>query len=91
MATANQTLLSKLFGRLVFAVVLSIIGCWAIIIPRLSMFKEYCPYTIPLEYVFYFDVAAFSLALLGLAFFLRYARALGWRLRRLDDLGEANW
>ncbi|MDR0621445.1 MAG: hypothetical protein LBJ61_06180 [Deltaproteobacteria bacterium] len=91
MASANQTLLSKLFSRLVTSAILSLLGCWGIIVPRLSLFEAYCPYQIPAEYAFYVDVGAFSLALLGLLFFLFYVRALGWRLRRLDDLGEANW
>ena len=91
MASANQTLLSKLFRRLVWSAFLAVIGSWGIIIPRLSAFEQYCPYTIPVEYKLYIDVSAFSLAILGLLFFLYYTRALGWRLRRLDALGEASW
>jgi hypothetical protein len=91
MAPANRTLLSRLFRRLIISGASSIIGAWGLFIPRLSLFKKYCPYEIPIEISFYIDIAAFSLALLGLFLFIYYIRVLGWRLRRLDDLGEANW
>ncbi|MDR2366922.1 MAG: hypothetical protein LBF58_02245 [Deltaproteobacteria bacterium] len=91
MAPANQTPLKKLFNRLVFSAVVAILGCWGVVVPRLSLFKLYCPYQIPAEYALYVDIGALSLASLGFLFFLFYVKALGWRLRRLDDLGEANW
>ncbi|MDR2301614.1 MAG: hypothetical protein LBF38_06205 [Deltaproteobacteria bacterium] len=91
MAPASQTSLYKLYKRLVNSAVVSLVGCWGLIIPRLNLFKKYCPYEIPLEYEFYVDVSAFSLAILGLLFFLYYCKSLGWRMKRLDDLGEANW
>ncbi|MDR1677454.1 MAG: hypothetical protein LBS44_03580 [Deltaproteobacteria bacterium] len=91
MAPVNQTLLSKLLRRLVCSALLSMIGCWGLIVTRLNLFKQYYPYTIPAEYSFYIDVTALSFSLLGLLFFLYYVRVLGWRLRRLDGLGEVNW
>ncbi|MDR2387832.1 MAG: hypothetical protein LBE80_09655 [Deltaproteobacteria bacterium] len=91
MAFASQTSLYKLYKRLVNSAVISLLGCWGLIIPRLSLFKKYSPYAIPQDYEFYVNVAAFSLAILGLLFFIFYAKSLGWRMKRLDDLGEANW
>jgi hypothetical protein len=91
MGSAKITLLSRLFGRLVTSAVISFIGCWGLIVTRLNLFKERWPELIPLDWMFYVDAASLSLSLLGLMFFLLQARALKWRLRRLDDLGEANW
>ncbi|MDR1111869.1 MAG: hypothetical protein LBP92_14530 [Deltaproteobacteria bacterium] len=91
MAPASQTSLGKLFRRLVLAFFAFLVGSWGLIVPRLNLFRRHWPYEIQAEYLLYADAAAMALALIGLLAFVFNARALGWRLRRLDDLGEANW
>jgi hypothetical protein len=74
-----------------FFVFLCLLGCCGLIVPRLSILKVRWPGLIDPQLFLYIDFSALCLAIIGFVGLLYYAKTLGWRLRRVDDLGESHW
>ena len=90
MSVPGLTPLTKLFRRLIFSFALSIIGCWGLIIPRLTVFRPLARTADPRVWL-YLDVGALALALLGVFLMLWYRHQILPRLARLETLGESSW
>jgi hypothetical protein len=91
MASVHHPLLCSLFRRLIMFFSCTIIGCLGLIVSRLNYYQVNWPDLLSAETIFYVDCACLSLFALGLILTIYYARALAWRLHRIDDLGESNW
>ena len=75
---------------MIYSFVISIIGCWGLIIPRLNIVSHQALPFGP-DFWLYLDVASLALALIGVFMILYYNHLLVPRLRRLDTLGESRW
>lgn len=91
MAPVNHPLLTSLFRRLLFFCALAGLGLAGLVATRLSLFKVHFPDLVSRQTGFYADCVCLTILFLGLILLVRQARALAWRLRRVDDLGESRW
>jgi hypothetical protein len=90
MPNAGLISLTKLLRRMIYSFILTVVGCWGLIIPRLNLISQQKSLMSP-DFWLYLDLGSLALALIGIFMILYYKHLLLPRLERLETLGESKW
>lgn len=82
--------LRGLIRRLILSFLLTLLGSWGLLASRLSLFRDFAFFYDDFH-LFYLDLGSLAAVFLGLLLMLYYRVRLGPRLKRVEELGEANW